>query len=49
MMKTIKSIMKRPEVYNQEVGYFVGTDLIYEELKSKRSIEDEYSDLIAFN
>ena len=47
MMKTIKSIMKRPEVYNQEVGYFVGTDLIYEELKSKRSIEDEYSDLIA--
>lgn len=46
MMKTIKSIMKRPEVYNQEVGYFVGTDLIYEELKSKRSIEDEYSDLI---
>lgn len=47
MMKTIKSIMKRPEVYNQEVGYFVGTDLIYDELKSKRSIEDEYSDLIA--
>ena len=47
MMKTIKSIMKRPEVYNQDVGYFVGTDLIYEELKSKRSIEDEYSDLIA--
>lgn len=47
MMKTIKSIMKRPEVYDQEVGYFVGTDLIYEELKSKRSIEDEYSDLIA--
>lgn len=46
MMKTIKSIMKRPEVYNQEVGYFVGTDLIYDELKSKRSIEDEYSDLI---
>lgn len=47
MMKTIKSIMKRPEVYNQEVGYYVGTDLIYEELKSKRSIEDEYSDLIS--
>ena len=47
MMKTIKSIMKRPEVYNQEVGYYVGTDLIYDELKSKRSIEDEYSDLIA--
>ncbi|MGN9057579.1 hypothetical protein ACTNA4_14260 [Bariatricus sp. HCP28S3_A7] len=46
MMKTVKSIMKRPEVYNQEIGYFVGTDLIYEELKSKRSIEDEYNDLI---
>lgn len=46
MMKTVKSIVKRPEVYNQEVGYFVGTDLIYEELKSKRGIEDEYSDLI---
>lgn len=46
MMKTVKSIIKRPEVYNQEVGFFVGTDLIYEELKSKRSIEDEYSDLI---
>ena len=48
MMKTIKSIVKRPEVYNQEIGYFVGTDLIYEELKSKRSIEDEFSDLISF-
>ncbi|MDD3138017.1 MAG: hypothetical protein PHX08_03475 [Lachnospiraceae bacterium] len=46
MMKTIKSIVKRPEVYNKEVGYFVGIDLIYEELKSKRSIEDEFSDLI---
>lgn len=47
MMKTIKSIVKRPEVYNQDIGYFVGTDLIYEELKSKRSIEDEYNDLIS--
>lgn len=47
MMKTVKSIIKRPEVYNKEVGFYVGTDLIYEELKSKRSIEDEYSDLIS--
>ncbi|MBP3504967.1 MAG: hypothetical protein J6K43_00995 [Lachnospiraceae bacterium] len=46
MMKTVKAIVKRPEVYNQEVGFYVSTDLIYEELKSKRSIEDEYSDLI---
>lgn len=46
MMKTVKSIVKNPEVYDKEVGYFVDIELIYEELKSKRSIEEEYSDLI---
>lgn len=46
MMKTIKSIIKNPEVYDKELGYFVDVELIYEELKSKRSIEEEYSDLI---
>lgn len=46
MMKTIKSIVKNPEVYDEELGYFVDIELIYEELKSKRSIEEEYSDLI---
>ncbi|WPC40064.1 hypothetical protein [Clostridium sp. JS66] len=46
MMKTIKSIVKNPEVYDKELGYFVDIELIYEELKSKRSIEEEYSDLI---
>lgn len=46
MMKTIKSIVKNPAVYNQPIGVFAGIDLIYEELKSKRSIEAEYSDLI---
>ncbi|MGE5329879.1 MAG: hypothetical protein ACM3KR_10280 [Deltaproteobacteria bacterium] len=46
MMKTVKSIVKNPEVYNKSIGYFIDIELIYEELKSKRSIEDEYSDLI---
>lgn len=46
MMRTVKSIVKNPDVYNKEIGYFVGIELIYEELKSKRSIEEEYSDLI---
>lgn len=46
MMKTIKSIVKNPEVYDKELDYFVDIELIYEELKSKRSIEEEYSDLI---
>lgn len=46
MMKTIKSIVKNPEVYDKELGYFVDIELIYEELKSKRSIGEEYSDLI---
>jgi len=46
MMKTVKSIVKNPEVYNKNIGYFIDIELIYEELKSKRSIEDEYSDLI---
>ena len=47
MMKTVKSIVKNPEVYDKGIGYFVDIELIYEELKSKRSIEEEYSDLIA--
>lgn len=47
MMKTVKSIVKNPEVYDKEVGYFVDIELIYEELKNKRSIEEEYSDLIS--
>jgi len=46
MMKTVKSIVKNPDVYEKEIGYFVDIELIYEELKSKRSIEEEYSDLI---
>ena len=46
MMKTIKSIVKNPEVYDKEIGYFVDIELIYEELKSKRSIEEGFSDLI---
>lgn len=46
MMKTIKSIVKNPEVYDKNIGYFVDIELIYEELKSKRSIEEGYSDLI---
>lgn len=46
MMKTIKSIVKNPDVYNQNIGYFVDIELVFEELKSKRSIDDQYSDLI---
>lgn len=46
MMKTVKSIVKNPEVYDKGIGYFIDIELIYEELKSKRSIEEEYSDLI---
>lgn len=46
MMRTVKSIIKNPDVYDKEIGYFVDIEFIYEELKNKRSIQEEYSDLI---
>ena len=46
MMKIVKSIVKNPDVYNKDIGYFIDIEVIYDELKSKRSIEEEYSDLI---
>lgn len=46
LMQTVKAIIKNPEVCNKDIGYFVDINLIFDELKNKRGIDDEYGDLI---